>query len=367
LKSSYGIAGLMALAAAFWIASGQFGQSNNLPASQKPPVVLAKANSAPTVRVRIARAEPRTGEEILRGRTEADRMVDIKSETYGRIATLEADRGIRVAKGHVLVELSTEERPARLREAKALLAQRQVEFDAATKLSAKGYRGGIQVAIAKAELEAAQARVRVAETALGDTIIKAPFDGTIDDHMVELGDFVEQGDVIARIVDLDPILVVAQVNERLVGQLQVGQTAQVDLITGQSVTGHLRFISSVADPATRTFRIELEAENPGEDIADGVTAELRIPTGRHLAYHVSPAILTLSQLGDVGIKAVDEEGRVVFLPVRIMGSDEQGVWLSGLPPDLVMITVGQEFVKVGQKVRPIDEESLEPLAGADPS
>ena len=94
---------------------------------------------------------------------------------------------------------------------------------------------------------------------------------------------------------------------------------------------------------------------------------MRIPTGRHLAYHVSPAILTLSQLGDVGIKAVDEEDRVVFLPVRIMGSDEQGVWLAGLPPDLVMITVGQEFVKVGQKVRPIDEESLEPLAGADPS
>jgi len=226
------------------------------------------------------------------------------------------------------VKLDPEDRPARLTEAKALLAQRKIEYEAAEKLSVKGFRAETSLAASKAALEAAQARIRVAETALADTVVRAPFDGLVDEHMVEIGDFVETGDSIARIVDLDPILVVAQVNEKVVGHLRVGQSADVRLFTGQLVSGRLRFISSVADPATRTFQIELEVDNPDKAIADGLTAELRMAIGEGQAYHVSPAILTLTDDGRIGVKAVDEENRVVFQPVRIVGSDDTVLYVA---------------------------------------
>ena len=332
-----------------------------MPPSRKPPTDLARVDEAATVRVRQVSAELRTSEEIFRGRTEAVRMVDVKAETYGRVVNLDITRGGQVTKNQPIVTLDTEDRPALLTEAKALLAQRQIEYEAAEKLSVKGFRTETSLAEAKAALEAAQARIRVAETKLADTVVRAPFDGLVDEHMVEIGDFVETGDSIARVVDLDPILVVAQVNEKVVGHLRVGQTAEVRLFAGQVISGRLRFISSVANPATRTFQIELEVDNPDKAIADGLTAELRIPTGESQAYHVSPAILTLTDDGRIGVKTLDEENRVVFRPVRITGSDDTGVWLSGLPERLVLITVGQEFVKEGQIVRPIDEATLEPF------
>ena len=72
-----------------------------------------------------------------------------------------------------------------------------------------------------------------------------------------------------------------------------------------------------------------------------------------------PRLCTL--LGEMGVKTVDEEGRVRFLPARIVDSDSDGVWLGGLPEELLIITVGQEFVAEGQRVKAVDAETLEPL------
>src|SRR3546814_17591444 len=101
--------------------------------------------------------------------------------------------------------LSPGDRPALLAEAKALLAQRKIEFDADRKLSQKGFRAETQLAATEASLEAAEAAVKIAEVELSYTIIRAPFDGIVDLRLAELGDFVDRGDTIARLVALDPI------------------------------------------------------------------------------------------------------------------------------------------------------------------
>src|SRR3546814_14596689 len=89
--------------------------------------------------------------------------------------------------------------------------------------------------------------------------------------------FVDRGDTIARLVDLDPMLIVTQVNERDVQSLTVGAPGKARLIGGLTVEGRIRHISSVADEATRTFRVELEVPNPDRRIANGMTAEITLP------------------------------------------------------------------------------------------
>ncbi len=361
MRSSILIAALLVVAVGLWVGSGQFGQGNNLPPAKKPPADLTRATSSPAVRVRLQSAEVRRTEEILQGRTEAYRTVEVSAETDGLIKDLEVDRGSLVEAGQVVARLAKDDRPARLTEAKALLAQRQIEHKAAQKLAKKGFRAETQVAAATAALEAAQARVQLAEIDLGDTNLRAPFDGIVEDRMAEVGDYLQKGDPVARIVDLTPILVIAQVSERAIHDISLGQNGRARLSSGLEVQGRVRFVSPMADPATRTFRVEMEVANDDQSIADGLTAQISLPRSAVEAHRISPAVLSLDDQGVIGVKLVDSDNRVVFLPVAVVANDPSGLWVTGLPHDAVLITVGHEFVKAGQEVRPIDETTLEPF------
>ena len=83
-----------------------------------------------------------------------------------------------------------------------------------------------------------------------------------------------------------------------------------------------------------------------------------------LAHRVSPAVLSLSNDGEIGIKAVDEDGIVLFYPVEILGGTEDLIWVGGLPETLDMIVVGQEFVLDGQQVQPVSVDDIVVGGGA---
>jgi multidrug efflux system membrane fusion protein len=362
MKRSYLIAAGLAVAAVAWIYSGELGGTRAQSPARKPPADLSLSEVVPQVRVRAQTAVPHATAVILRGRTEALRKVQARSETHGRVIEHSLRRGARVAAGDPLVQLAPEDRPARLAEAKALLEQRRMEYKAAQSLSEKGFRADTQLAASEAELQSAKAAVERAQIELDNTVIRAPFDGIVEDRLVDLGDFLEMGDAVAQLVDLDPILVIAQVSERDIWQLTVGGTGEARLMTGERIAGRIRHIAKVADPVTRTFRVEVEVANPDGALRDGVTAEVVLPGPEVLAHRVSPAVLSLSTAGTIGVKLVDPDGRVRFYPVEIVEQGAEGLWLRGLPEEITLITVGQEFVQDGQRVRTVDETTLE--AGA---
>ena len=90
----------------------------------------------------------------------------------------------------------------------------------------------------------------------------------------------------------------------------------------------------------------------------GGTAELRIPAERVLAHRVSPSLLTLDDAGNVGIKIIDDSGRVQFVVADIALSSEEGVWIAGLPSTATIITVGQGFVAAGSLVDAVPESDV---------
>ncbi len=361
MNRSFVIAFLLAIGAIAWIASGQFGHGDSLPEARKPPADLSAAENLPAVRVREQTAQARTSYELLRGRTEAVRQVNVKADAHGRVVKLNVDRGDSIAANEVILELDPEDRPARLSMAKALEAQRLLEYEAAKKLNKKGFRAETQLAAAKAAYEEAKAQVSTAENELDNTVIRAPFGGLIDNRMVEIGEFLDVGDPVAQVVDLDPILVVAQVNQNVVEQLTEGQTGFARLVTGHTLEGEVRFVSSMADPATRTFRVELEVDNPDRKIPDGLSADIRLPLLQAEAHRISPAILTLSEAGRLGVMTLEDGKVAAFKPVKILETEADGVWVTGLPHKVVFITVGNEFVNDGQKVDAFDEDTLEPF------
>jgi multidrug efflux system membrane fusion protein len=151
--------------------------------------------------------------------------------------------------------------------------------------------------------------------------------------------------------------VVGQASELDVGQLQVGLPGSARLASGLTVNGRIRYIATVADEATRTFRVELEVVNPDRLLRAGATAEIRIPVETVSAQRLSPAALTLDDVGRLGVRTVGDSDIVAFAPIRIFSSDLDGVWVTGLGDRATVITVGQEFVRHGEKVVPVIDET----------
>lgn len=357
MKKSVLIAALMALAAVAWIASGQL-MPGDAPTEQTAQPTEPAVQKLMSVRVRDLVARPLVHEVTVTGETQASRRVDVRAETEGQVAEVLATRGDVVEKGAVIARLRPEERYARLAEHKARLRQRQIEYDAAKELSDKGYRSKTNLAEAMAELDAAKAVVQQMEIDIARTNIRAPFDGIIDTGHVEVGSYVKVGDIAATIVDLDPLLVIGHITEREVGQLEIGASGTVSMVTGQNVDGTVTFIAPVADPATRTYRFELTVDNQEFEMRDGVTARIVIPGHEVMAHVVSPAILTLNDDGVVGIRSVDDANIVRFLPVRILADSREGIWLGGLPETVRAIVVGQDFVIDGAEVVPVLAENV---------
>lgn len=354
-----------------WILSGQFDlfkPDADGAVAAAASAVEAATTAAPSgggnemagaltkVRARVLEARMRVGEIVARGRTEALRTVDVRAETYGRVVEVAAREGARVEAGDILVRLALDDRAARLAEAEALVRQRQLEFDASRKLAAKGYRARTSAAAAEAALDAAHAAVAQIETEIDHTSIRAPFDGVVEVRHVEIGDYLKVGEPIARVIDEHPFLVVANVSERDVGKLSLGMPATARLVTGQEVRGKVRYIATAADPATRTFRFEIEIPNPQRRLRAGVTSEIRVPYEEVRAHLVSPAILSLDDEGAIGVRIVNDDGVVEFHRAQIVADETAGVWLGGLPDTITLITVGQEFVRAGDRVEVILED-----------
>lgn len=355
---SFLIALLISLGAILWLFSGALLGDSPEPKLQKEPVRLEAAERRPEVRVRRQSAETHVIELVINGRTEPDREIQLRSEQPGMVVELPVKKGDWVEEGTLVVQLEDRDRSAAVAEARALLASRELEYNAAAQLRERGHAAATQHAAARAQLEQAQAALRRAEIAQAQLSIKAPFSGILEERLVELGDLLQVGDPVGRLVDLDPLIAVASVSERDVGELELGASGEARLASGEVRDGTIRFIARTADPASRTFRVELALPNPDSSLKAGITATLRLPLREVQAHLISPAILVLSDEGPVGVRSVNDEGVVEFHPVQILEQRPEGAWVAGLPQEVRLITVGQEYVEDGQPVIAVDEAEV---------
>ncbi len=356
MRSSVIIAILIAVAATGWILSGQI--EGGRPAEAAPPAAddggdPAAAEARQDLVQVIDSVALETDDRLsLHARTEAFRTVNVAAETVGQVAEILVERGQVVSAGEVLVRLDLDTRDIAVAEAEAQVAQRQIEFDAAEELASQGFNSEIRKAEAQSLLAASRYALAHARMMLERVEITAPFGGVVDDRMVEIGDFVDVGQPVAMIVDLDPIKVVGAVAEQVIGDISPGMAGTAEIVGIGEVAGRVAYISRIANPATRTFEVELLVDNADRAIAAGLTAELVLPLASASAHRVSPSVLSLADDGTVGVKIVDADQRARFVPVEILGDASDGmIWLGGLPETIRLITIGHEFVAPGQPVR----------------
>jgi membrane fusion protein, multidrug efflux system len=345
-----------------WLGSGQMERN------KAPGGFLTRVESPRQMKVQVReqQAAPVVREVVIQGQTEAWRTVTVRAETAGRVARIGAARGRRIRKGELIVALELNDRQARLERAQAQLRQREADFTAIKTLGSTGFQAKTQIKQAEAALAAARADQEQIRLEIANTEIRAPFSGVLHDRVVEVGDYVDIKAEVATLVDERALLVSGQISQQHVNRISVGQPGVARLITGEEAEGTITYLAAAADPATRSFRVELAIPNPVGRLAVGVSAELRIPVETIAGHFLSPALLSLDERGELGIKTVEANGQVGFHPVEIVRTSADGIWVSGLPDRVQLITLGQGFVQPGEVVTPVLEEagSLAAVSGA---
>jgi membrane fusion protein, multidrug efflux system len=295
-----------------------------------------------------------------KGRTAPDKSVTVKSGTAGTVVSTPVADGTFVRKGTLLCALDVESRSARVREAEAARDAAKVDFDAAVALAAKGLAPANRQAAAQASLDAAEAAVNAAKVELSRTQIRAPFDGVFEQRLAEAGDYLGPGSPCGLLVDLDPVILAAEVTEAEAGLLKPGMTGTATLADGRSFPAKLRYVARTASAQTRTFPIEAELQAADARVAAGVTATMTVPAGEVPATLVARSLLTLSDDGELGVRHVVSGDTVAFAAVRVIDETEEGAWVTGLPSQATLIAIGQDFLDEGVKVKPVAKGGARP-------
>lgn len=307
----------------------------------------------------------------LQGKVTSIRELFIYPEiTRGRIDKIMVEKGSKITKGQIIATIFPEELNAKLDEAKALLKQRELEYDAAIKLAVKSYRSKTNVAKAKAALEAAKARVAQVQYDLENTNIKAPFDGIIDDLYIEVGSLVSSSTKVAKYLDNSKLKVSFDIPELEIKNVHKGQGAKISHKKNY-LDAQIIYTAAKADDITRTFKAEAiiidsskdskEQENSdSNDNNNGNNQELNLKPGNTVsveiiqdpvdAYKIPISLIVLSDNGKIGVRYVDENNKVQFAKIKIVKHDSKFVTITGIPEDTAFIVSGQEFVSSGQRV-----------------
>lgn len=355
MNQSVKIALGISITLSIYMLTGLAGCDRSEPVVESEPAKPVK--TLMTVRVEDMVAAEISRKIVMTGKTLPSRSVDLKAETSGKIVFVEEKRGRPVAEGGLIAEIEINDREERLEQAKASLSQARLEYESALNLNEKELRSDSQVAQALSVLRGAEQVIRMIELDIRNTRLIVPFDGVLQERAVEVGDYLGVGDPVARIIDLDPLVISGEATEMQIKHLNIGELGRAHLPDGSDVSGRIRYVASEANMASRTFLIELEVDNPDFEIRAGLTARMEIETEKVMAYRISAALVSFQDDGSFGVKIVDEDNKVVFVKGDIVASEPDALWLGSLPDRIRLITSGQGFVRDGDEVEIVISEN----------
>ncbi len=346
------------IALALWMLSGQLGSDeaeNSEQSSAASSTPAEKEVPKMKVQVRQLQAESIAREVVIQGQLEPAKVLTLRTETTGTVQLLNFNKGQRIRRGQTLARLSEGNRVADVAVAKAYQLQANNEYQATRKLSRQGLQSQINMENAAAKRESAKAQLQAAEQELAYINISAPIDALIEDVSIEEGDFVERGSEIATLVDNSKLLVTGRVPQQHIVDIKKGQAATTSLVTGGTHDGRVNYVSSMAEDTTRSFKIEVQIDQAPANIVTGISAQINIPVETLMAHRVSPAVLALDDNGNLGVKALTADNIVVFHEIEIVKTESNGAWVTGLPDEVTLITLGQAFVNPGEEVDPVSD------------
>ncbi|MEM5491606.1 efflux RND transporter periplasmic adaptor subunit [Hoeflea sp. AS16] len=358
------IAAFVVLAvSAAWVLTGEFSSIGSAANETPGEEADAAKTAAPAEKVlrTVAVIEPAFVQHnrIIRisGVTTPDKRTTLATRSAGILGELKVKKGDTVQAGDVVLVLDGAEKQAMVDTAKALLDQRRKEAENIERLVKNGISPTTQSDSARSALASARSQLEAAQADLDRLTVVAPFSGVIDQVMVEEGSWLPSGEAAAVLLQLDPVVALGEVSEREIAYVSVGSEADVRLISGDVVSGTVRHVSLEATAGTRTFPIEVAIANPDNEIPAGMTAEIMIKSEAVTAVKLPRSVVTLDAAGNLGLRILNEDNTVGFVPIDLIDDSPAGLVLSGVPQNAKIIVAGQDLVSDGETVNAVPADT----------
>lgn len=334
---------MIAFATVIWLGSGLISKDTS-------EQVTSPNNISAKVKVERFTAQTFIPQLTLNSHTAPNRTVELKAQIAGAVKAVPGERGSVVKKGQTVCALDEQERPQYLEQAKAKLKQAEIAYKGALQLKTAGYQSDLAIAQAKANLETAKLELTRSQLDIDRLKIKAPFTAIIERRPVEVGDYLSSGQSCATLVELNPLNIIAQASESDVAKLKLGDQARATFDDYKTEQATLTYISSQANPATRGYMIEAIVDNKDLQLRAGISGQLQLDLPALTAHLIPASLILLDAEGDIIVRAVDQKNRVQQIKLTVVGEAKNGLWVQGLPAQVSLITVGQNYVSQGETI-----------------
>ncbi|MGA7318371.1 MAG: efflux RND transporter periplasmic adaptor subunit [Silvibacterium sp.] len=355
--------------------------------------------SAPTgearpVKTMVVAAGDRPTVRSFPGRVEASKMVDLAFQVSGVLVKLPFREGERASRGATIAQLRQDEFQARLQAVQGQLDQaraqlgvaetrlanakteaerfgRLVESSAVSRsdfdLAQTTYRGAQEDDNAQqAAVRSLEGRVAEAKLQLGDSTLRAPYDGVVAQRLVDEGQNIVANSAVIRFQNINDIDIVVDVPEGFIAAdvrpSDIQQSvAELSTAPGRQFPVHIKEVSQIADPKTQIFEVRFSVKTPpGIKALPGMTATVTVTTrgarGPGNLLLVPIAAVSKQDTGEQVVWILGPDQTVHRRPVK-MGSPtgDRIEIVDGLQPGDHIVVAGAPFLREGMKVRDLGD------------
>lgn len=347
---------VVVLAAAAGVARLYFGE--------RPAVADTMGDPDPVaVIAQSVRLQPLKNQIQALGTARASESVTITPEVAGIIEDIRFQQSSVVEAGQILVTLQAADAKAGLEAAHAAVAQRQSTYQRKRELHQSGLVPDAELEQAQTQLRTARSEVAVAEAALANHVIRAPFTGRLGLREVSAGGWVQPGIVITTLDDVTPVQVEFSVPGRFVGTLAPGQTivAHAAAYPQAEFSGTVQAVATRVDPVTRAVQVRAVLNNAQRLLKPGMLLTMHLIRGTAPALMI-PELAVVAQ-NDKQFVFVVENGKAQRRAVQTGQRRPGRVEITaGLQPGDVVVTQGTLKLHDGT---PVEREQQTDTAAAE--
>jgi membrane fusion protein (multidrug efflux system) len=293
--------------------------------------------------------------------------VTVSTEVEGIVEKRFVDEGYRVKKGDSLIKIDDEEfrfqreeAEASLKEAEERLKNAELTLKRINRLleekviDQQKYDDTVtQFNLSRATVENVKAKLKRYRKSLRDTLIVSPLGGVVSERMVSEGEYVKVGTNLLKIVDIDPLKLSFALPEKFSGQLQIGQTVEVETkaYPGKIFTGDVYFISPKVNLSTRTFEVKAKVKNTNYQLKPGFFVDVKLFLDVNESAMVLPEGAVVMREGRHVVLMV-QGGKIIVKGVR-PGKRFNGKVeiLDGVDKDDLMVVSGLSELTDGSRVK----------------
>ncbi len=342
---SKAIAGAVAAGLVAWMGSGYV-----FPTPQEAPQARAMEKVLTTVGFKTLQKQKVSRVFFAEGETLPFRNTTIRSAVSGEVVALPLEKGINVEEGDVIVTIDQETARLDLERARKEFEKARQDFKNTEELLKKGIVTQDRRRETEAALAAARSEAARAQQALEDTSILAPYTGKLEELNVEVGEYITAGTEVASVIETVPLKISFNVPQSIQGKITEGQSASLRFANGELGEAIVTYVGNLGSSETRTFKAEAFFSNPTRAIPAGMSASVSIPYAEIEGHFISPAIIATNEDGILGVKVINDDDTIAFTPIEIIRSQKEGVWVTGIPDEARVVTIGQGYVSDGESV-----------------